>query len=78
MRGEAEEAEKLTLPLNREPDGRLHPRALGSLPEPKADAEPTEPPRHPQTWFSMGRWKDKARVLEKGKASRWFLSWGGL
>lgn len=31
----------------REPQVRLHPRTLGSQPEPKADTHPTEPPRRP-------------------------------
>ena len=34
--------------LSREPNVRLEPRALRSSPEPKADAELTEPPRHPK------------------------------
>jgi len=33
--------------LMREPDAGLHPRTLGSWPEQKADAQPTEPCRHP-------------------------------
>jgi len=32
-------------PLSREPNAGLDPRTLGSRPEPKADAQPTEPPR---------------------------------
>ena len=36
---------------NREPDGELNPRTLGSQPEPKADASLTEPPRRPQNNF---------------------------
>ena len=35
------------LPGSREPNAGLNPRALGSGPMPKADAQLTEPPRHP-------------------------------
>ena len=35
-------------PVSREPDVELNPRTPGSCPELKADAQPTEPPRHPQ------------------------------
>ena len=41
------EREKQTPPLNREPHAGLNPRTLRSLPEPKADTQPTEPPRCP-------------------------------
>ena len=33
--------------LSREPDMGLDPRTLRSQPEPKADSQPTEPPRGP-------------------------------
>ena len=38
-------------PLRREPNVGLDPRILRSWPEPKADAEPTEPPRYPRMIF---------------------------
>ena len=47
-RGERQR-EKQTSPLSREPNVGLDPRSLGSGPEPKADASPTEPPRCPPT-----------------------------
>ena len=35
-------------PLSWEPDAGLDSRTPESRPEPKADAQPTEPPRHPR------------------------------
>ena len=35
-------------PLSREPNVGSDPRTLGSQPEPKAGAQLTEPPRHPE------------------------------
>jgi len=34
-------------PRSREPDAGLHPRTLGSCPEPEGRCVTTEPPRHP-------------------------------
>ena len=46
--GEAVEGEgEAGSPLSQEPDVGLNPKTQGSGPEPKADAQPTEPPRHP-------------------------------
>ena len=42
---------KADSPLSRKPDAGLHLRTLGSRPEPKADAEPTEPPRSPYVYL---------------------------
>jgi len=38
---------KADFPPSREPDEGLDPGTPGSRPEPKAVAQPTEPPRHP-------------------------------
>ena len=37
--------------LSAEPDRGLDPKTLRSGPEPKSDAEPTEPPRSPYIFF---------------------------
>ena len=42
-------------PLSREHDTGLDPRTLGSGPEPKADAQPAEPPRRSDPLFSNHR-----------------------
>ena len=36
-------------PLSREPDVEFDPRTVGSQPKPKADAQPTEPPKCPES-----------------------------
>lgn len=41
--------------LSKEPDVGLDPRTAGSWPEPEADAQPTEPPRHPWLQSLMGQ-----------------------
>ena len=48
--GKREREREAGSPLNKEPhlDVRLDPRTPGSCPKPKADAQPTEPPRCPK------------------------------
>lgn len=48
--------------LSREPDTGLHPKTLGSSPELKADALPTEPPRRPRREH-LNAWR---RVSDSG------------
>ena len=47
-RGVAEGEGDADSPLSRESDAGLHPSTRGSLPEPKAEAQLTEPLRHPK------------------------------
>ena len=47
MGGEANGEGKAGSPLSREPDVGLNPRNPESCSEPKADAQPAEPLRHP-------------------------------
>ena len=48
---QAEAEGEAGFPPSKEPDVGLDPRTLGSWPEPKAAAYPTEPPRRP--WVSF-------------------------
>ena len=64
----------------REPNAGLNPRTAGSCPEPKADAQPLEPPRRPEikplqgergthmNSFNFNRaWKKEVTVLQVSK-----------
>jgi len=48
--GERQAEGEAGFPPNKEPDAGLHPRTLGSWPEPKADAQLTESSRHPSSF----------------------------
>ena len=55
-------------PLSREPeeDMGLHPRTLGSGPEPKADTRLTEPPRRPCRYLKRKSFLDRGRANTGG------------
>jgi len=69
MSGGAEGERQADSPLSEEPHAGLYPRTLRSGPEPRSDAQPTEPPRHhlhlhcfyPASGFQLSTVKNQGR-----------------